>query len=194
VDRFASCVAIALARCPYGGQANALVREARRRLRPTLLRYRSPTVVAALFRLVHHGRDRRARAGTCSVYQSDSVGALAVRRNSDDRRALCGGGAGASVALEYSPKRNSELIGIRGSVPTRLSLLSLGELRVYAHLAPDTCSDYDAVLRRCSDHDDGFVPERPSRRGRRGRLPRCQRRSASLRPGANLRHLYVYYS
>ena len=61
--------------------------------------------------VVQPGRDSRARSGACSVYESDSAGALADRRESDDRQAPRGRTVRASVVPAFMPKQNSALVG-----------------------------------------------------------------------------------
>ena len=73
--------------------------------------------LARVLLLVHRGRDRRARAGGGSAYQSDSGGVLAARKESGDRKHLRDRGVGAGVAPDFMTKRNSELVGIRDGAP-----------------------------------------------------------------------------
>jgi hypothetical protein len=58
---------------------------------------------------VHPGRDPRAQAGDCSLYESDSAGVLAARHESGDRQPSSRPRNCAGVALAFMPKRNSEL-------------------------------------------------------------------------------------
>lgn len=53
------------------------------------------------------------RSAACSVYESDSAGPLADRRESDDRQTPRGRTVGAGVAPAFMPKRHSELSGNR---------------------------------------------------------------------------------
>ena len=53
------------------------------------------------------GKDRRTRPGACSVYESDSAGPLADRRESDDRQAARGGTVGAGVVPAFMPKQSA---------------------------------------------------------------------------------------
>ncbi|MGA8336881.1 MAG: nuclear transport factor 2 family protein [Solirubrobacteraceae bacterium] len=63
--------------------------------------------------LVQPGRDSRARSAACSVYESDSAGPPADRRELDDRQTPRGRTVGAGVAPAFMPKRHSELSGNR---------------------------------------------------------------------------------
>ena len=65
---------------------------------------------------VHRGRDRRARSGARSVYESVSAGVLAARHESDDRQAP------SPPRTRRQPRtrvrrRSSELIGNRAKRP-----------------------------------------------------------------------------
>jgi hypothetical protein len=77
---------------------------------PIRVRRRTSTS-GSLLRVVQLGRDSRARSGACSVYESDSAGPLADRRESDDRQAPRGRTVGAGVVTAFMPKQNSALVG-----------------------------------------------------------------------------------
>jgi hypothetical protein len=64
--------------------------------------------------LVQLGRDPRAGPGACSVYESESAGALAGRHGHAIGKHVRDLGVRGGVAPSFLPKRNSDLTGSRG--------------------------------------------------------------------------------
>jgi hypothetical protein len=83
----------------------------------------------SLLQIVQPGRARSARAGACSVYESESAGALAARHESRDRQAPSWPEVGAGVAPEFMPKRNSGPIRRRGPMGDDAALSRLATSR-----------------------------------------------------------------
>jgi hypothetical protein len=105
-------VTVAASKCP---SAVALIERAGARFSPRISSQLDETEqsragrgrpVPSLLPFVQPGRDSRARSGACSVYESDSAGPLADRRESDDRQAPRGSTVGAGVVPAFTPKRN----------------------------------------------------------------------------------------
>ena len=76
-----------------------------------------------LLGFVQPGRDSRARSGACSVYESDSAGPLADRRESDDRQAPSGCTVGAGVyphsCQSRTPRRSGQRLDGRRRAVSR---------------------------------------------------------------------------
>ena len=82
--------------------------------------------------------------GACSVYESDSAGVLADRRESDDRQApLATVGAGAVPA--FTPKRNSEAAGNKPGLIYDAPRPEFGETRAGELSGAKTCFAIGAV-------------------------------------------------
>ena len=86
--------------------------------------------IARLIEVVHRGRESRARSGACSANESNSLGVLAVLRESGDRQALCDRGAGAGGPPEFHVNARLQLRGNRAGDPTtrRVSRLAKQEV------------------------------------------------------------------
>ena len=121
----------------------------------------------ALSLVVQPGRARSARAGACSVYESDSAGALAARHRVKYRQAPSWPEVGGGVAPEFMPKRNSGPIRRRGQMGDDAALSSLANLRACAPQRREPCSSLDALLlrsrTRATDRRDARLLGRPLR-------------------------------
>jgi hypothetical protein len=88
---------------------------------------------ARLPQIVHPGRARRARAGACSVYQSDSAALLAASATQTVGKHLRDCGAGAGVAPEFMPKRHSAVVGRAAGWSTTRPCPEIDETRDAIH-------------------------------------------------------------
>jgi hypothetical protein len=79
--------------------------------------------------LVQLGRDPWAGPGACSVYESESAGALAGRYGRALGKHARDLGAGGGVPPAFPPKRNSDLSGSRGLSVDDATRRELGDLR-----------------------------------------------------------------
>ena len=110
-----------------------------------------------LFRFGQPGRDSSARSGACSVYESDSAGPLANRRESDDRQAPRDRIVGARVVAAFMPKQNSAQVATTAGRSNDLPRPEIGESR-------DSARRPGSAVLRCFRGYRGSRP--PSAQGR----------------------------
>jgi hypothetical protein len=128
------------------------------RTRPSTAASRRRSYRTSPLLVVQLGRDPRAGPGACSVYESESAGALAGCHGHAIGKHVRDLGAGGGVAPAFLLKRNSDLSGSRGPGPMTRRDASLAICETEVINGAKTCVRVSASTRNHRRRLDSLCP------------------------------------